>query len=125
VWISFSRHSPNWRVVTRQVRKQLAKYIEIVSERGKTLAKLANGLIFLLANPEFYSHLTNWRVADGCPPAILFYYLFMSSFTFHHLSRCEHKNEVLMDSIHGLLGYQSSQPAKSLKQHAHRFSAPY
>jgi hypothetical protein len=41
VWISFSRHSPNWRLVhlfnifTRQVRKQLAKNIERVSERRK------------------------------------------------------------------------------------------
>jgi hypothetical protein len=45
VWISFLRHSPNWRVAenfTRQVRKQLAQYKEIVIERGKkTLARLA------------------------------------------------------------------------------------
>jgi hypothetical protein len=64
VWISFSRHySPNWRVIeyfTRQFRKQLAKNIERVSERAKkNLARLASGFVFLLANPEIYSHLAS------------------------------------------------------------------
>jgi hypothetical protein len=38
VWISFSRHSPNWlivRIFTRQVKKQLASSTKIVSEKGK------------------------------------------------------------------------------------------
>jgi hypothetical protein len=28
----------------------------------KTLAMLAHVFVFLFANPEFYSHLANWRV---------------------------------------------------------------
>jgi hypothetical protein len=38
-----------------QDRKELAKNTERVSEREKK--QLANGFVFLLANPEFYSHL--------------------------------------------------------------------
>jgi hypothetical protein len=63
VWISFSRHSPNWRVVknchsTSQKTNVLAEYIEIVSEMGKKIlaVRLASGFTFLLANLEFYSH---------------------------------------------------------------------
>jgi hypothetical protein len=46
-------------IFTRQVRKQLAQKIERVSERGKNLARLASEFVFLLANPEFYSHLAS------------------------------------------------------------------
>jgi hypothetical protein len=52
-------------LASRQVRKQLAK--ERVSERGKKLARLASGLVFLLANPEFYSHLASCRVVIRTP----------------------------------------------------------
>jgi hypothetical protein len=52
---------------TRQVRKQLAQHIEIVSERGKNLARLVSGFVFLRANPEFYSHLAGWRVVFRTP----------------------------------------------------------
>jgi hypothetical protein len=44
---------------TRQGRKQLAKTVEMVSEKGKKLARLASGFVFLLANPKFYSHLAS------------------------------------------------------------------
>jgi hypothetical protein len=47
------------KIFIRQVRKQLAKHTDIVSEREKTLARLASGFAFLLANPEFYSHLAS------------------------------------------------------------------
>jgi hypothetical protein len=71
VWISFSRPLPNCRefnIFTRQVRKQLAKNIKRVSERGeKKLARLASGFVFLLANPEFYSPLASWRVVNRTP----------------------------------------------------------
>jgi hypothetical protein len=33
---------------------------------GKTLARLASGFVFLLANPEF-SHLASWRVVIRTP----------------------------------------------------------
>jgi hypothetical protein len=33
----------------------------------KTLARLASGFVFLLANSEFYSHLANWRVVIRTP----------------------------------------------------------
>jgi hypothetical protein len=59
-------------ILTRQVRKQLAKNIERVSERGKkTLTRLASGFVFLLANPEFYSHLASWRVVIRTPDYIM------------------------------------------------------
>jgi hypothetical protein len=60
VWISFSRHS----IFTRQDRKQLAKNIEWVSERGKTPARLASVFIVLLANPQF---TRIWRVVIRTP----------------------------------------------------------
>jgi hypothetical protein len=62
VGVSFSRHSPNWRVVQNfhsPKQKATAKIIEMVSEMEKKLARLASGLIFLLANPKFYSHLAS------------------------------------------------------------------
>jgi hypothetical protein len=55
------------KIVTRQVRKQPAQYIEIVSEREKTLARLASGFAYLLANPKFYLHLASWRVVIRTP----------------------------------------------------------
>jgi hypothetical protein len=36
-------------------------------EREKNLARLASGFAFLLANPEFYSHLASWRVVIRSP----------------------------------------------------------
>jgi hypothetical protein len=54
-------------IFTRQIRKQLSKIYK-GSERGKkTLASLASGFIFLLANPEFYSHLASWRMVIRTP----------------------------------------------------------
>jgi hypothetical protein len=45
----------------------LAKNIR-VSERGKkSLTRLGNGFVFLLAKPEFYSHLASWRVVIHTP----------------------------------------------------------
>jgi hypothetical protein len=68
VWISLSRHSLNWRVVQyfllAKSEKNWPKNIERVTGRGKTLARLARGFTFLLANPEFYSHLHVWRVGE-------------------------------------------------------------
>jgi hypothetical protein len=59
----------NWRVgiFTHQVRKQLAQSIEIVSEREKTLDRVASGFVFLLAKPEFYSHLASLRMVIYTP----------------------------------------------------------
>jgi hypothetical protein len=71
MWISFSRHLPKWlvvkRIFTRQVKKQLAQFIEIISEREKKLAMLTSGFVYLLANPEFYSHLASWQVVIRTP----------------------------------------------------------
>jgi hypothetical protein len=40
----------------------------MVSVREKiNLASLASGLVFLLANPEFYSHLASWQVVIRTP----------------------------------------------------------
>jgi hypothetical protein len=68
LWISFSIHSPNWRVVsifTRQVKKQLAKNIERVSERGK------NNSPDWQVGLYFYSPILNsthiWRVVIHTP----------------------------------------------------------
>jgi hypothetical protein len=63
VWISFSRltklaswiqhfHSPSQKTTGQKYRKGL-------SEREKTLARLASGFVYLLANPEFHSHLAS------------------------------------------------------------------
>jgi hypothetical protein len=42
------------------------------SVRGeKTLARLASGFVFLLANPDFYSHLVSWRVRVVVRTAVL------------------------------------------------------
>jgi hypothetical protein len=68
----FPRHSPNWLVVQYfqshfQVRKQLAKNKGSVIGEKKQLARLASGFVFLLASPEFYSHLASWRVIMCTP----------------------------------------------------------
>jgi hypothetical protein len=34
---------------------------------GKKIARLASGFVFLLAIPEFYSHLASWRVVIRTP----------------------------------------------------------
>jgi hypothetical protein len=65
VWISFPRHSPVWQVdqyFHSPKQKTTGQNIGKVSERGKKLARIASGFVFLLANPEFYSHLASWRV---------------------------------------------------------------
>jgi hypothetical protein len=49
---------------TRQIRKQVAKNIERVSERKNKFSRLASGFVILLANSEFYSHLMSWQVTD-------------------------------------------------------------
>jgi hypothetical protein len=38
-----------------------------IVEGKKTLAMLASEFVFLLANPEFYSHLASWRVVTRTP----------------------------------------------------------
>jgi hypothetical protein len=42
--------------------------IQTLSVRGKTnFARLASEFVFLLANPEFYSHLASWQVVIRTP----------------------------------------------------------
>jgi hypothetical protein len=71
VWISFSRHSPNWRVVqyfhSPSHKTTGQKYRKGKQVGGKNLARLATELVFLFANPEFYSHLVSWRVLIRTP----------------------------------------------------------
>jgi hypothetical protein len=45
-------HSPEQKTTGQKHRKR-------VSERGKKLARLASGFVFLLSNPEFHSHLAS------------------------------------------------------------------
>jgi hypothetical protein len=47
------------------------KYRKGQREGKKFLARLAGGFIFLLANPEFYSHLASWRVGIRTPVYIM------------------------------------------------------
>jgi hypothetical protein len=61
-------HSPSHKTTDQKYRKGLVR-------RGKKLARLASGFVFLLANPEFYSHL-----ASGYPQP-----LNSSLATHHHL----------------------------------------
>jgi hypothetical protein len=75
VWISFSRHSPDWRVVEyfhspshQTIGKKSTKG---KWEVGKILARLASGFVFWLANREFYSHLASWRVVIRTPDVII------------------------------------------------------
>jgi hypothetical protein len=51
-------HSPS--------KKKMAQSIETVSESEK-IARLASWFIFLLAKPEFHSHLASWRVVIRTP----------------------------------------------------------
>jgi hypothetical protein len=89
---------------TRQVRKQLAQYIEIVSVREiKTLARLASRFLFLLANPEFYSHLASWQVSGYPHPCIhvasssLYFPVVMSGARVLHFSKaCRNKATRMM-----------------------------
>jgi hypothetical protein len=60
-------------MITHQVRKQLAQYIEILNEREKYPSPAASGFVFFLAKPEFYSHLASWRVAIRTPVISKFY----------------------------------------------------
>jgi hypothetical protein len=57
----------NLKIFTRQVRKILANKWKLSVRGKKDLARLANGFAFLLANPEFYSHLASWRVVIRTP----------------------------------------------------------
>jgi hypothetical protein len=43
-------------IFTRQIRKLLGIGRGKKTVRGKTLARLDSGFLFLLANPEVYSH---------------------------------------------------------------------
>jgi hypothetical protein len=71
VWISFSRNSPNWRVAknfhspsqktTGPIHRNCQR------EEKKLFARLASGSVFLLAYPEFYSHLASWQVVNRTP----------------------------------------------------------
>jgi hypothetical protein len=58
------------RIFTRQVGKKLVQFIESVNEREKHLARLVSGFVFLLVNPEFYSHLASWRVVIHTPGSL-------------------------------------------------------
>jgi hypothetical protein len=52
------------------------KNIERVSEsRKKNLTRLLIGFVFLLANPELYSHLASWQVVLA--PLAYEYYLYV------------------------------------------------
>jgi hypothetical protein len=70
VWISFSRHSPNWRAVKdfHSLSQKTTGPIYRNCQWGeKFLARLANGFVFLLAKSEFYLHLASWRVFIRTP----------------------------------------------------------
>jgi hypothetical protein len=76
VGISFSRHSPNWRVVQNfnspKQKTTGPMYGNGQWEGKKKLARLASKLAFLLAKPEFHSHLVSWRVFFRTPAFVLF-----------------------------------------------------
>jgi hypothetical protein len=58
----------SWNFMKFGFDRELAKNIERVSEREKkTLARLLSGFEFLLAKPDFYSHLASWRVVILTP----------------------------------------------------------
>jgi hypothetical protein len=71
VWLSFSRHSPNWRVDQHfhspRQKTTGQKYRKRQQKGKKSLARMASGFVFLLANPEFYSQLASWRVVIFTP----------------------------------------------------------
>jgi hypothetical protein len=57
--------------------EKMVKNTERVSERGKTIVRLASGFVFLLANPEFCSHLASWRVVIFTPSMYVFMYFLL------------------------------------------------
>jgi hypothetical protein len=66
----FSGHSPNWRVVQNfhsPSKKTAGQKYRKCERLKQILARLASGFAFLLANPEFHSHLTSWRVVIRAP----------------------------------------------------------
>jgi hypothetical protein len=71
VWIRFSRHSPNWRVVENFLLSSQETtgpiYRNCQWEGKKNLARLVSGFVFLLANSELYLHLSSWRVVIRIP----------------------------------------------------------
>jgi hypothetical protein len=73
VWISFSRHSPNWRVV-KNFHSPSQKTIGSIYKNWEKKTRQAgvSGFAFLLAEPEFYSHLANWRVVIRTPAHMLY-----------------------------------------------------
>jgi hypothetical protein len=57
--------------------------------RGEeTLAKLANGFIFLLAKPEFFSHLASWREVIRTPGRLIMSYLTLIQNVFNFCIKC-------------------------------------
>jgi hypothetical protein len=66
---TLAKLASSFTIFTRQVRKRLAKTIERVSERENKPSPDSRrvGFVFLLANPEFYSHLASWRVVIRTP----------------------------------------------------------
>jgi hypothetical protein len=71
MWISISRHWPNRRADQHfhspRQKPTGQKQRKGQGEGEKNLARLAIGFVFLLANPEFYSHLASWRVVIRTP----------------------------------------------------------
>jgi hypothetical protein len=59
------RHSPNFRIFTRQVRKQLAQYIERVSERGKKTRQTGEWVCIFTRQAEIL--LACGKLASGYP----------------------------------------------------------
>jgi hypothetical protein len=59
-----SSYSQNWRVVwnfhSPKSENNWSKTQKGFVKGKKTLARLVSGFVFLLANPEFYSHLASW-----------------------------------------------------------------
>jgi hypothetical protein len=72
IYIIYRGVNKIFKIFTRQVRKQLAKNIERVCKREKKLVRLASGFVFLLTNPEFYSHLASWRVVIRTPATYMY-----------------------------------------------------
>jgi hypothetical protein len=85
VWIIFSWHSPNWRVVQYFY---LPSQTTRVGERGKDPRQFGQWVcIYLLINSEFYSQLASWRVVI-CTPALLLWCMFSVATFFTLLLWC-------------------------------------
>jgi hypothetical protein len=70
VWISFSRHPPNWREFLLAMSENNWPHLQKLSVRGeKILARLASGFVFLLAKPNF---TRIWRVIIRTPDNSIF-----------------------------------------------------